>query len=239
VLAWLSAHGVEAKNIKSYGDALDVKCTAAQAEKLFGTELFTFTHAETSASVVRQWGEYSLPSSVKSQIELVTGLSTFPIPHLRLTPNAVNMPNTGTYGVVPATLDALYEISASHRAMYEASEGFVVSSLGVIEFQGQNFAQSDIAAEDAGVGLPTVTIPSAQIVGPNDQTSPQTESSLDIEMTTNIVPTAQNWFWLEAGNGWLYQFGVHFFGTKSVPLVASISYGWFEGDQCTVDPTGQ
>jgi subtilase family serine protease len=31
---------------------------------------------------------------------------------------------------------------------------------------------------------------------------------------------------------------VHLFSTVDVPQVNSISYGWWEGDQCTIDPTG-
>jgi len=42
---------------------------------------------------------------------------------------------------------------------------------------------------------------------------------------------------LETGNGWLYQFATHFFNTTDVPQVNSISYGWWEGDQCTISPT--
>lgn len=48
---------------------------------------------------------------------------------------------------------------------------------------------------------------------------------------------ADNWFWLEKGNGWLYAFATHFFSTTTVPLVNSISYGWYEGDQCSISPT--
>jgi len=55
-------------------------------------------------------------------------------------------------------------------------------------------------------------------------------------MVGSINDEAVNWFWLEDGQGWLYQFGVHFFSTVDVPQVASISYGWWEQDQCTITP---
>jgi len=51
-----------------------------------------------------------------------------------------------------------------------------------------------------------------------------------------VDPAATAWFWLEDGQGWLYQFVNHFFNTATVPQVVSISYGWSESDQCEIDP---
>ncbi len=55
-------------------------------------------------------------------------------------------------------------------------------------------------------------------------------------MVATVNPSATAWFWLEDGQGWLYQYVNHFFNTKDVPQVVSISYGWSESDQCDIDP---
>ena len=64
-----------------------------------------------------------------------------------------------------------------------------------------------------------------------DPTDPQTEAELDIQMVAGVNTGATNWFWLEKGQGWLYQFVQHFAVTEDVPQVSSISYGWWESDQ--------
>jgi len=80
-------------------------------------------------------------------------------------------------------------------------------------------------------------ITKAHTVGPNDPTDPQLEAALDVEEVATINPAAEAWFWLESGQGWLYQFVNHFFSTAAVPQVVSISYGWSESDQCQIDET--
>jgi len=125
--------------------------------------------------------------------------------------------------------------------MYSKAKGKNVNadpatSVGVIEFQAENFAPADSDSFGTGVNEKIQDVPANQIIGPNDPTNPQIEASLDIEMTQSINLGASQWFWLENGNGWLYQFGVHMVGTTDIPQVASISYGWWEGDQCTIDP---
>jgi tripeptidyl-peptidase-1 len=59
---------------------------------------------------------------------------------------------------------------------------------------------------------------------------------LDIEMVASANTEVTNWFWLEGGNNWLYEYAVHVFGTATVPMVQSISYGWAEFDQCAISP---
>jgi len=55
-------------------------------------------------------------------------------------------------------------------------------------------------------------------------------------MIAECSPAAVAWFWLEEGQGWLYQYVQHYFNTTAVPQVVSISYGWSETDQCDIDP---
>jgi len=110
------------------------------------------------------------------------------------------------------------------------------TSVGVIEFQGQNYAPSDSVTFAQNVGINEIPVTAADTVGPNDPTNPQIEATLDIQMVASVNPAATAWFWLEDGQGWLYQYVFHYFQTKAVPQVASISYGWSESDQCDIDP---
>ena len=101
----------------------------------------------------------------------------------------------------------------------------------------------------------TVTAPVSDnhTVGENDPEDPQTEAELDLQMIAANNVEADNWFWIEvfffvlsvwmslgggvqAGDWWLYTFAVHMFATNDLPLVNSISYGWSESDQCSINP---
>jgi tripeptidyl-peptidase-1 len=113
------------------------------------------------------------------------------------------------------------------------------TSQGVIEFQGESYNPTDLTGFGTGIDLTLEVLNAAHVIGPNAPSSPGVESTLDIEFIAGVNMEADNWFWLEDGNGWLYQFGVHFFSTPSTPQVVSISYGWWEGDQCDISQNCQ
>jgi len=107
----------------------------------------------------------------------------------------------------------------------------------VIEFEQQNFNPKDLAAFGTEVAIKVQAVAAKNIVGPNQPGNPQLEASLDIEMVASADTQVTNWFWLEAGNNWLYEYAVHVFSTATVPMVQSISYGWAEFDQCAISPS--
>jgi len=228
VWEWLHSAGIHHPSTTHFGDSLDVVTSVKHAEKLFNTKMHVYTHKETGAKIVRQWGDYGMPDEIAPFVDIVTGLSTFPIPHLTVRrPNAAN-----DYGVVPQTIDALYQISKESRAALAATG--IKTSQGVIEFQGQSFSPDDLANFATGTNIKIAPLNASTIIGPNDPSGPQVEATLDIQMVAAVNTEATNWFWLEQGQGWLYQFVQHFAATKDVPQVSSISYGWWEGDQCTI-----
>lgn len=85
-------------------------------------------------------------------------------------------------------------------------------------------------AKDCDLTIPPV--PSNQIVGFNDPSSPGIEAELDIQYVAGVGLKVPSWFWIEGGTTWLYGYATHFFNTANVPYVVSISYGWSEADQC-------
>ena len=72
--------------------------------------------------------------------------------------------------------------------------------------EGENFDPKDFENFAKQSKITISPVASAHIVGPNDPTAPQDESTLDIEMIGGVNTEADNWFWLEKGNGWLYAF---------------------------------
>jgi len=227
VVHWLRSAGKV--DIRSTRDALEVMTSVAVAEKLFATNFMVFRHADKKP-IVRAWGAMSMPHSVAQYIDFVEGISSFPIPHLSAKIVGSKAPGDTT-AIVPQTLNVIYSIPT------ETAGSAPTTSVGVIEFQGESYSPQDsVNFAQNDVNIKVIPVTAAHTIGPNDPTNPQIEAALDIEMVATVNPAATAWFWLEDGQGWLYQYVNHYFNTADVPQVASISYGWSESDQCDIDP---
>jgi len=233
VMNRLMEFGIQKECINNFRDAIEVKgTTVAAASKLFNTNFFKFQNSQTKATVVKAFGAYSLPSDVAQYVEMVEGVSTFPVGHLQTKRNHKRKNNKLTPFirddspdvVVPQTAFLMYQIPA------ERYGNATFTSQGVIEFEGQNFAPSDLDLYAQQANIKIIDPTASTIVGPNDPTNPGVEANLDIQAQAALNDEATNWFWLETD--WLYTFVTHFFNTPSVPSVASISYAWSELDQC-------
>jgi tripeptidyl-peptidase-1 len=223
VMEWLKAAGKV--QLKSTRDAIEVHTSVGVAEKLFNTKFHVFRH-ESRKPIVKAWGAMSMPASVYQYVDMIEGISTFPIPHLsyKITPG------DGPSAIVPQTLNTIYSIPPQTAGAHPET------SVGVIEFQGQSYSPADSVNFANDVAIKVLPVTAANTIGPNDPTNPQIEAALDIEMVATVNPSATAWFWLEDGQGWLYQYVNHYFNTANVPQVVSISYGWSEADQCDIDP---
>jgi tripeptidyl-peptidase-1 len=107
----------------------------------------------------------------------------------------------------------------------------------VIEFEQQYFSPKDLATFGTQVAITIQTVSASHTVGTNQPNNPQLEASLDIEMVSTANTEVTNWFWIEPGNNWLYEYAVHVFTATAKPDVQSISYGWAEFDQCAISPS--
>lgn len=226
VKTWLLLHGVKEADIKPLaGDALEVTTTVKVAENLFETHFYQFVNNESKKSVVRQFGSFSVPSAVLARVDLIDGVSQFPPPMNGRMGHPAK--DAATNGVVAQSIWSLYNIPTQ-------SAGSFPTSQGVAEFQGETFSPKYLASYATLAGIPITPLTADHIVGTNTGLG-ETEADLDIQMIATVNTVATNWFWIEDNNGWLWPFATHFFNTTNVPLVISLSYGWWEGDQCRWD----
>jgi subtilase family serine protease len=228
VLAWLHEHVfLPTDVIIDHGDSLEVFTSIQSASALFNTSFFVYHHEQSGKDLVRQHGKYSVPDYLGEMIQLVVGLSSFPIPHWRAKRAMKKDPDLG---ICPTTLYNLYNISKQvpHSALN--------TSQCVIEFEEQYFSPSNLEKYGQMCGIKTSPVSPKHVIGDNQGDEPQLEAELDIQMMASVNIEADNWFWIEGGNSWLYEFAVHMFSTQDVPWVASISYGWSEADQCSINP---
>jgi subtilase family serine protease len=99
VIGWMVSNGIEMNQIINQGDSLRVKATSAQVERLFGVEVYAFTHSVTKKVAHVAVGKVSIPASLKGLVELVVGISDFPIPAPRVKkqPESVRTGSTDGY----------------------------------------------------------------------------------------------------------------------------------------------
>ena len=230
VQQWLAEGGVEEAEIKHVSSAIEVRTRAEVAERLFATEMRVFQHASSGKQVAKAWGSAELPSHIHPAVELVTGLSAFPVPRTSL----VHTDAAADYvAVIPQTIRSLYQIRPQQSGSSNATQG-------VIEFGGEYFSNQDTAAFAAIVGYTSGNatiqpITDEHIVGDNDPSAPGVESTLDVQMLASTNLEAVTWFWVEDFSSWLYEYALHSLNATTVPQVVSISYGLWEGMQCFAD----
>ena len=66
--------------VQDLGHAFVFEATVAVVERMFNTEMHAFEHTATGKRILCQWGEFSLPAHVSAHIDLVLGMSEFPLP---------------------------------------------------------------------------------------------------------------------------------------------------------------
>ena len=212
--------------VTSHKDSLLVECTVAEAEQLLSTQLFGFTHSKSGRRVTRQWGAYSIADAIDAQVHFVTGVADFPMP--RPEPKHAQPGPLGAVqaDVSPETIRTFYSIPAT-------AKGSPKSSQAVVEYQNDtSFAFGDLKTFYKDTATKTDNITNAHIIGPFSPGDPDVEATLDYQYMSAVGVDNENWYWTESE--WLYDWSVKFFNTKTVPMVNSMSWGWYEIAQCDI-----
>jgi len=220
VMSWLKESGIS--SLVSYGDAIEGTSTVSNLEKVLQTQFFMYKHQD-GRKAIKLWGDYSIPEHLVDIVESIHGVNDFapPRPTVKRPTQKRGYFDAYCY-VVPQTVWGLYGIPKGTKVTN--------SSQGVIEWEQQYYTPADLTAFGTNMGVPAIA--PVTVVGSNFPSGPGVEAELDIQWIAATGVGAQNWFWIEAGSTWLYGFSVHFMNTAQVPLIASMSYGWNEEDQC-------
>jgi subtilase family serine protease len=223
VASFLVASG--ATNVENRRDMIKCEMEVRHIETLFQTSMSVFRHNNGKNIVIRTQDGYTIPSEIAAHVELISGLEEFPEPR-----NAEVRSLEGVsdgYVTVPH-IQELYSIPASFP-------NNKASSIGLIEFEDNPaFLFSDLSLFAQQMAIPSFNV--SKIVGPFNESSPNLESTLDVQYGGAIAINSTVWFWTE--DGWMYEFATDILNTENPPLVVSMSWGWPEPMQCQVDPTG-
>ena len=117
------------------GDMLVARLTVAQAETLLGIRVTAHRHAITGERILRTLDDLSVPNDLRGHVDLVHGLSTWPLRGKRS--DAHDSVAIGSPPVTPALIKTLYNVT-------DVTDGDAPAQ-AVAEFQQQLYAPSDLA----------------------------------------------------------------------------------------------
>lgn len=227
VLVFLQSH--EGVMCKALSDSLRCVGPIGSLEAMLSTEFHMHTHEETGKvehKIARATG-YQFPVELMEHVEFMTGLQSLPIMRY----GRVNPPVMGSNGVdyfvVPSTLTYFYSL--------ENAKGGSMSVQAASEFQGlPGYEPSDVTKFIADTTAQQFEI--AKHIGPfNPSTEP--ESELDAQYIGATGRGNTNWYYTTGD--WMYEFAQSIMETPTGIDYYSMSYGWYEGDQCAISPSSQ
>merc|ERR1712137_69239 len=204
------------------GDSFKVRASASAVERLFETEMHLFTHSDAGATIARAVGDVSIPPEISNAVDIVSGLTDFPMPG----PKNLHRNTAMQHGVKPAV------IPESLKKMYSIPAGLDATGISqsVAEFQDDSsynkqdlqtfFNQTDEAADTV-----------YDIVGPYSGTYPDMEATLDTQYMMGVSESPEMFYWTTPG--WQYEWANNFYSATKYPESVSISWGWAESGQCS------
>jgi tripeptidyl-peptidase I len=140
------------------------------------------------------------------------------------------------YTARPLFLGEFSTVSAI-RARYDVPVGLVggraaSNNMAVAEFLGQYYSNDDLDQFAGLYGLPPLS-PLTSVIGPNNQSQPGGEASLDIDYIMGIAPGIPTTFWslgqLHDGQEPFLQWITDVLSASEITLVHSVSYADDEG----------
>jgi tripeptidyl-peptidase-1 len=153
--SWLLGCGAVKTSKGAHDDMIEATLRAADAERCFGTRLYTYRHVLRGLTAIRVGAQgYSVPAHLATAIRLVEGLGRLPalsgprtVVERQQTPTSGSWPSdcgTGLLGcgskVTPAVLMQRYSLPPPPAG----AQSFNGSTLAVAEFQGQVWDQKDL-----------------------------------------------------------------------------------------------
>jgi hypothetical protein len=242
VAAWVTSTGAACVDMPH---SLKCEATVAQVEALLSTRLSAFKQHTKGGKIVHRIhpkDTYTIPNKLVGKLLFLTSLVDFPTVRRRngvfqaiTADHSTGRVEATDYSVVPETLDLFYKISGN--------PGGLASTQAPAEFQNDtSYNKADLKkfATDSALTIGPANV----TVGPYDGANPDAEASLDYQYMNAVSASGsatsnnQPWYWTEAD--WMYEYtqALAALPDDKIPAVFSISWGWSEEDQCTVDPAG-
>ena len=189
-------------------------------EELFSAEFYLYQHVQDPEWTVVKSLRHTIPQSLASHLDFVSGISNFPRPN-RVTPKKQETPST--FSNIPTSLWKDYNIS------YVCSNP--QSSQAVAAFLKVYFSPHDLSKFQEMFGI--ASNPIFRVEGLNNENDPGLEGSLDVQYITAMGRNAKTWFisistTANRGHEDFLSYIMEVVNDTGSPWVHSVSYGDYE-----------
>lgn len=198
-------------------------------ESVFQTSISVWKHRKSGRALFKS-NANSVPAALRFVVESIVGLQELPLNPRANKPRsrklkAEHSQRSGNWGMaIPAFLRDLYNIPTN---LGNTS----ASSICLVEFMDySSFDNGSLETMEQQTGEPHWLV--KRVIGPFGGDG--LESVLDVQYGGSIARGTTVWFW--TGQRWLLEFAQEFFAAKDVPLVLSMSWGWYSAGMCTGSP---
>jgi tripeptidyl-peptidase-1 len=244
VQEFLESFGVTNFVLNNHKDIIRTEISAALAEKMFQTVMHKFTHADSTATIVRVIQPYSLPQDLSEVVSFVDDLIRFPrLNKPKLIPveenSEVAASTTWTScgsGYSAYTNPGVLQSRYGYPTLTTSATG---NSVAVVEFQDEYYDTTDLTTFSSTCSVGPITVTTD--IGTNVATyctsgvlSRCVESLLDIEYIGAIshpIPLSVYYYSSYSLLAWIEDVS----NAASPPLVQSVSYGNDEAQQTSND----
>jgi len=223
--------------IQNNRDAIVVTSPVELVEALFETEMFVFRRPHSKT--IKHLGSLSVPEHLNEHIQIITGITEFP-PHNRHSPipksehSYIDFQDSNSQCNVPYTLKKVYnmpeDLVITNKKATQGPYAEMQSEDGTDGFGANDCSLWQTANSISQNPIKCILGNAAQDYTPEDTDD---EANLDIQMLTGFAVNAPTCFWLmSVDHGWMYEFSQEIFLNPNASLVNSISYSWYETQQC-------
>jgi len=221
VIQWL--HENDITNIIDLGDVLKCSSSIRTIDQTFNTKFELYINRIKKIYIHRSSKPYEIPHHLKDIIDFVDGLSNKLYPVAR---SKINYPSKDNVDPNMISREVLMRV-------YNAYPGYTTKnvSVGAMEYlSSEGFNKDDLRFTQIANGVPSNPI--KNIIGKNYYIG--TEGELDVQVMW--LANANSTLWFDGSRLWLYSWAVNYANLNSTPQVASISWGWNEFEQCSIEP---
>jgi tripeptidyl-peptidase-1 len=230
VREWLLANGEGLLNVQFGGDYFQVKATIAYVERLFETTIHTWKNDEKGFLVNKHLGKLSVPEKVSESIVMITGITEFPpkklspIKHVARDTESCN---------VPPSMRSLYNLTDDDIS----DPDVMVAPFAQAAYGSDGFGEAALLVFETICGFPKNPLNGHLGEGPYTPKYDDDEAQLDMQMLSTLGAESTLDFFIVQDDQWMYEYALQFASlvanNTKVPYVNTMSYAWWETDECS------
>ena len=222
VVSWLKENGALEVKVSNHEDEMTARFRLSSLESMLDVKFENFVHAQSGRVIARAMKAPNIPADIAPHIDVLSGLSGFPIER----PKLVYEGATAQITVTPAVLFSQYNVT---EVPPEPSD--TKNIVAYFQAQGQNTKQLDLETFCARyTNISNASCKLAKAINGNNDNSPGVESSLDSQYLMALANGIEMWVFTYPQNDFcndLMMWTADVFSNTngSFPSVISISYG--------------